>query len=56
MAYTAKDPCPPTAFSVPRINKSWRCEEEEEEEGEEEKVNLLTQSTTRGMGNNVIHI
>ena len=26
MAYTTKDPCPPTVFSVPNRNKSWKCE------------------------------
>ena len=34
IAYTAKDPCPPTVFTVPKRKKSWWCGEgEEEEEG-----------------------
>ena len=54
MAYTAKDPSPPTAFSVPNRNvmylretNIWRCEEREE------KVSLLTHATARGVGKNL---
>ena len=46
MAYTAKDPRPPTAFSVPNRNKKL----EGGEEGEGENVHLKTHATARGVG------
>ena len=55
MTYTAKDPCPPTEFSVPNITKSWKCEGEGEERGEEENVHLLTHTTTRGVGKKLLN-
>ena len=58
MAYTAKDPHPPTAFSVPNRNKKFEVgrRRREEEEGEGEKFSLKTHATTRGVGkNNIFH-
>ena len=46
---TAKDPCPPMAFSVPKRKKIWWCEEEEEGK----KVSLKTHATARGVGKDV---
>ncbi len=53
MAYTAKDPRPPTVFSVPNRNKlylaetkSLRCEEYDK------NVHLLTHTPARGVGKN----
>ena len=57
MAYTGKDQCPPTAFSVPKRNKKLGGVKEEKKEKEEEKkkrkISLLTHATARGMGKNV---
>ena len=49
MAYTAKDPRPPTAFSVPNINKKLEGGEEGQE-GEGKNVHLKTHATARGVG------
>ena len=58
MAYTAKYPRPPTAFSVPNRNvlylretKLWRCERRRGGGGGE-NVHLLTHAPARGVGKN----
>ena len=49
MAYTAKDPCPPTwRFMYLTETKSWKWEGEGGEGGE--KVSLMTHASARGMG------
>ena len=52
MAYTAKDPSPPTAFSVPKRNKNWRWEGRGRGEGE--NVHLLTHATARAWVKSVL--
>ena len=42
------------AFSVPKRNRKLWCGEGEEEEEGGENVHLLTRTTTRGVGKNVI--
>ena len=68
MAYTTKDPRPPTAFSVPNINvlylretKLWRCERRRRRGGggggRGENVHLLTHAAMlAGVGKKVVHI
>ena len=53
MAYTAKDPRPPSPLwhvLYLRETKSWWCGEEDGEEEEGTKVSLKTHATARGMG------
>ena len=52
--HVVKDPTPPMAFSVPKRNRKLWCGEGEEEEGGGENVHLLTHTTARGVGKNVI--
>ena len=53
MAYTAKDPRPPTAFSVPKIKKKIggvkKEEKEEEEEEEKEKKSICWPMLPQGV-------
>ena len=51
---TAKVPRPPMAFSVPKRNRKLWCGEGEEGEEGGENVHLLTRTTARGVGKNVI--
>ena len=55
MAYTAKDPCPPTACSVPNRNvlylietKLWRCGRGGRRGGRGKKVHLKTHAPLGG--------
>ena len=50
IAYTAKDPRPPTVFSVPNRNKKLEVGRRRREE---EKVSLKTHATARGVGKNM---
>ena len=56
MAYTAKDPCPPTAFSVRKRSKKvgYRKEKKEKKKEKGKKFSMLTHATASGVGKNMM--